>query len=160
MAVYGAVIDRVNDERKKSITGQMSLFDIVSDEDKSDFDIKYPNLPDYEKEEKLSFEKEVLSVYVSGHPLEEYEEKMKKNVKSYSKDFIMDEEGNTIVKDNERTVIGGMVEGITMKTTRTGKTMAFITVEDLYGTVEVLVFPNVFEKCRYKIKADAKLFIN
>ena len=159
MAVYGAVLDRVNDERKKSITGQMSLFDIVSDEEKSDFDIKYPNLPEYAKEEKLAFEKEVLGVYVSGHPLEEYEEKMKKNVKSYSKDFIMDEEGNTIVKDNEKTVIGGMVEGITMKTTRTGKTMAFITIEDLYGVVEVLVFPNIFEKCRYKIKTDAKLFV-
>ena len=159
MAVYGAVIDRVNDERKKSITGQMSLFDIVSDEDKSDFDIKYPDIPDYEKEEKLALEKEVLGVYVSGHPLEEYVEKMNKNVKSYSKDFIMDEEGNTGVKDNEKTIIGGMVEGITMKTTRTGKTMAFITIEDLYGVVEVLVFPNVFEKCRYKIKADAKLFI-
>lgn len=159
MAVYGAVLDRVNDERKKSITGQMSLFDIVSDEEKSDFDIKYPNLPEYAKEEKLAFEKEVLGVYVSGHPLEEYEEKMKKNVKSYSKDFIMDEEGNSIVKDNEKTIIGGMVEGITIKTTRTGKTMAFITIEDLYGVVEVLVFPNVFEKCRYKIKTDAKLFV-
>ena len=159
MAVYGAVLDRVNDERKKSITGQMSLFDIVSDEEKSDFDIKYPNLTEYAKEEKLAFEKEVLGVYVSGHPLEEYEEKMKKNVKSYSKDFIMDEEGNSIVKDNEKTIIGGMVEGITIKTTRTGKTMAFITIEDLYGVVEVLVFPNVFEKCRYKIKTDAKLFV-
>lgn len=159
MAVYGAVIDRVNDERKKSITGQMSLFDIVSEEDKSDFDIKYPNLPEYEKEEKLALEKEVLGVYVSGHPLEEYVEKMNKNVKSFSKDFIMDEEGNTIVKDGEKSIIGGMVEGITMKTTRTGKTMAFITIEDLYGVVEVLVFPNVFEKSRYKIKTDAKLFI-
>lgn len=159
MAIYGAVIDRVNEDKKKSITGQMSLFDLVPEENKAEYDIKYPDLPEYEKEEKLAFEKEVLGVYVSGHPLEEYEQKWRKNIKSFSKDFMVDEEGNTVVKDNEYTVIGGMVENITIKNTRTGKTMAFITLEDLYGTVEVLIFPNVLERFRYMIRNDAKLFI-
>ena len=159
MSVYVAVIDRVNEEKKKSISGQMSLFDLVPEEEKADYDIKYPNLPEYAKEEKLAFEKEVLGVYVSGHPLEEYEEKWRKNVKAFSKDFVVDEEGNTVVTDNDYTVIGGMVENITIKNTRTGKTMAFITIEDLYGTVEVLVFPNVLERYRYMIRNDAKLFI-
>lgn len=159
MAVYISVLDKVNEDRKKSVTGQMSLFDLVSEEDKSAFDIKYPDIADYTKEERLAFEKEVLGVYVSGHPLEQYEKKWRKNVKAFSKDFMVDEEGNTVVNDNEYTVIGGMVENITIKTTRTGKTMAFLTLEDLYGTVEVLVFPNVLEKCRYMIKNDAKLFI-
>lgn len=160
MAIYGAVMDRVNEDKKKSITGQMSLFDLVSEEDKAEYDIKYPDLPEYAKEEKLAFEKEVLGVYVSGHPLEEYEQKWRKHIKSLSKDFVMDEEGNTVVKDNQNTVIGGMVENITIKNTRNGKTMAFLTLEDLYGTVEVLVFPNVLERCRHMIKNDAKLFIS
>ncbi len=159
MTVYQQVLDRVLEDKKKSITGQMSLFDFVSDEVKEEFDIQYPDIEDYEKEDKLAFEKEVLGVYVSGHPLEKYKSILEKSVKAYSKDFIVDEEGNSIVKDNEYTTIGGMVENITIKNTRSGKTMAFITLEDLYGTVEVLVFPNILEKCRYMIKSDAKLLI-
>ena len=135
------------------------MFDFVSDEQKEKFDIKYPDLPEYSKEEKLAYEKEVLGVYISGHPLEDYEEKLRKNVKSYSKDFVEEEDGTMIVSDNQYTSIGGMVEDIVIKNTRTGKTMAFLTIEDLYGTVEVLVFPNVLDKFRYMIKMDAKLLI-
>lgn len=159
MAVYSAVIDRVNEEKKKSITGQMSLFDLVPDEQKAEYEVQLPNLDEYSKEEKLAFEKEVLGVYISGHPLETYEEKWRKNVKSFTKDFILDEEGNTVAVDNTFTVVGGMIENITLKTTRTGKTMAFITLEDLYGTLEILVFPNVFERYRYMIKENEKIFV-
>lgn len=159
ITVHIQVMDKIADENKKSITGQMSMFDFVSDEQKEKFDIKYPDLPEYSKEEKLAYEKEVLGVYISGHPLEDYEEKLRKNVKSYSKDFVEEEDGTMIVSDNQYTSIGGMVEDIVIKNTRTGKTMAFLTIEDLYGTVEVLVFPNVLDKFRYMIKMDAKLLI-
>lgn len=159
MTVYSRIIDSVNEEKKKSITGQMSLFDLVSDEDKADYEIRMPDLEEYSKEEKLAFEKEVLGVYVSGHPLEQYEDKWRKNVKSFTKDFITDEEGNTIAKDNTTTIVGGMIDTITLKTTRTGKTMAFITLEDLYGVMEILIFPNVLERYRYMLKENEKIFI-
>lgn len=159
MTVYSRIIDSVNEEKKKSITGQMSLFDLVSDEDKADYEIRMPDLEEYSKEEKLAFEKEVLGVYVSGHPLEQYEDKWRKNVKSFTKDFITDEEGNTIAKDNTTTIVGGMIDTITLKTTRTGKTMAFITLEDLYGVMEILIFPNVLERYRYMLKENEKIFV-
>lgn len=159
MTVYSRIIDSVNEEKKKSITGQMSLFDLVSDEDKADYEIRMPDLEEYSKEEKLAFEKEVLGVYVSGHPLEQYEDKWRKNVKSFTKDFITDEEGNTIAKDNTVTIVGGMIDTITLKTTRNGKTMAFITLEDLYGVMEILIFPNVLERYRYMLKENEKLFV-
>lgn len=159
MTVYSRIIDSVNEEKKKSITGQMSLFDLVSDEDKADYEIRMPDLEEYSKEEKLAFEKEVLGVYVSGHPLEQYEDKWRKNVKSFTKDFITDEEGNTIAKDNTVTIVGGMIDTITLKTTRNGKTMAFITLEDLYGVMEILIFPNVLERYRYMLKENEKIFV-
>ena len=159
MTVYSRIIDSVNEEKKKSITGQMSLFDLVSDEDKADYEIRMPDLEEYSKEEKLDFEKEVLGVYVSGHPLEQYEDKWRKNVKSFTKDFITDEEGNTIAKDNTVTIVGGMIDTITLKTTRNGKTMAFITLEDLYGVMEILIFPNVLERYRYMLKENEKIFV-
>ena len=159
MTVYSRIIDSVNEEKKKSITGQMSLFDLVSDEDKADYEIRMPDLEEYSKEEKLAFEKEVLGVYVSGHPLEQYEDKWRKNVKSFTKDFITDEEGNTIAKDNMVTIVGGMIDTITLKTTRNGKTMAFITLEDLYGVMEILIFPNVLERYRYMLKENEKIFV-
>lgn len=159
MTVYSRIIDSVNEEKKKSITGQMSLFDLVSDEDKADYEIRMPDLEEYSKEEKLAFEKEVLGVYVSGHPLEQYEYKWRKNVKSFTKDFITDEEGNTIAKDNTVTIVGGMIDTITLKTTRNGKTMAFITLEDLYGVMEILIFPNVLERYRYMLKENEKIFV-
>lgn len=159
MTVYSRIIDSVNEEKKKSITGQMSLFDLVSDEDKADYEIRMPDLEEYSKEEKLAFEKEVLGVYVSGHPLEQYEDKWRKNVKSFTKDFIADEEGNTIAKDNTVTIVGGMIDTITLKTTRTGKTMAFITLEDLYGVMEILIFPNILERYRYMLKENEKIFV-
>ena len=159
MTVYSRIIDSVNEEKKKSITGQMSLFDLVSDEDKADYEIRMPDLEEYSKEEKLAFEKEVLGVYVSGLPLEQYEDKWRKNVKSFTKDFITDEEGNTIAKDNTVTIVGGMIDTITLKTTRNGKTMAFITLEDLYGVMEILIFPNVLERYRYMLKENEKIFV-
>ena len=159
MTVYSRIIDSVNEEKKKSITGQMSLFDLVSDEDKADYEIRMPDLEEYSKEEKLAFEKEVLGVYVSGHPLEQYEDKWRKNVKSFTKDFITDEEGNTIAKDNTVTIVGGMIDTITLKTTRNGKTMAFITLEDLYGVMGILIFPNVLERYRYMLKENEKIFV-
>ena len=147
MMVYVQVMDQVNQERKKSMTGQMTLFDFVSDDEKAEFDVHYPNVGEYDKELKLAFEKEVLGVYISGHPLEEYAKFLMKNVTAVTTDFYVDDEtGESRVRDNQNVIIGGMITSKTVKVTKNNKLMAFISLEDLVGTVEVLIFPNDYER--------------
>lgn len=142
------------------MTGQLSLFDIVSEEQKKEFDIALPPVGEYQKETKLAFEKEVLGVYLTGHPLEEYEEKWRKSISATTLDFQMDEEtGRTKVSDGAKEIIGGMIVGKTIKYTKKNQTMAFLTIEDLLGTVEVVVFPRDYEKNREYLNEDAKVFV-
>ncbi len=160
MQVYGAVMDSVSKERKSSMAGQMSLFDLVSEEDKKDFDIQLPNVTEFEKEELLFMEKDVLGVYISGHPLEEYAEKWQKNITKVTSDFYVDEETNLPhVTDGEVVMVGGMITERTIKYTKNNKTMAFLTVEDLVGTVEIIVFPRDYEKYNHLMQPDQKIFV-
>lgn len=160
MMIYIQILDQVNQERKYSMAGQMSLFDLVGDDQKSEFDVPLPKVEEYEKETKLAFEKEVLGVYLTGHPLEEYEEKWRKHISKTTLDFQIDDStGKPKVRDGAREVIGGMITAKTIKYTRNQKTMAFLTVEDLLGTVEVVVFPRDYEKNQNYLVEDAKVFI-
>ncbi len=160
LMVYSSVLDSVNQEKKNSMAGQMTLFDLAPEEDKSDFELKLPDVGEYPKEELLAFEKEVLGVYISGHPLEAYEEKWRKNISAVTSDFMLDEEtGATKVRDGEKVVIGGMVIAKTIKYTKTNQVMAFFTIEDLVGTVEVIIFPRDYEKYHTYLEEDAKIFV-
>ena len=160
MSIYIQIVDHVNQEKKYSMTGQMSLFDLVSEEEKSNFQIQLPKVGEYAKETKLAFEKEVLGVYISGHPLEEYEEQWQKAISATTLDFQLDEESNhSKVHDGAREIIGGFITEKTMKATKTNQMMAFVTVEDLLGTVEVVVFPRDYEKNRNLLEVDRKVFI-
>ena len=160
MAVSPTMLEEKARERKSMFEGQLSLFDIAGEEDRSEFQITFPDVGEYSKEELLAFEKEILGVYISGHPLDNYEEAWRKNITATSTDFIVDEESEKArVKDGERVVIGGLVAGKTVKTTRTNQLMAFITLEDLMGSVEVIVFPRDYENNRELFTEDAKLFI-
>jgi len=160
MMIYIKILDQVNQEKKYSMTGQMTLFDMVSEEQKREFDIPLPNVGEYEKETMLAFEKEVLGIYVSGHPMQEYEAKWKKSVTATTLDFQLDEEtGRTKVREGERAIIGGMIAAKTIKHTKTNKTMAFISIEDLMGTVEVMVFPKDYEKSKMYLNEDSKVFV-
>ena len=160
MMIYIKILDQVNQEKKYSMTGQMTLFDMVSEEQKSEFDIPLPNVGEYEKETMLAFEKEVLGIYVSGHPMQEYEAKWKKSITATTLDFQLDEEtGRTKVREGERAIIGGMIASKTIKHTKTNKTMAFISIEDLMGTVEVMVFPKDYEKSKMYLNEDSKVFV-
>ena len=160
LMVYSSVLDSVNQEKKNSMAGQMTLFDLAPEEDKSDFELKLPDVGEYPKEELLAFEKEVLGVYISGHPLEAYEEKWRKNISAVTSDFMLDEEtGATKVRDGEKVVIGGMVIAKTLKYTKTNQVMAFFTIEDLVGTVEVIIFPRDYEKYHTYLEEDAKIFV-
>lgn len=160
MMIYIKIVDQVTQEKKYSMSGQMTLFDMVSEEQKSEFDIPLPNVGEYEKETMLAFEKEVLGIYVSGHPMEEYEAKWKKSITATTMDFQLDEEtGHTKVREGDRAIIGGMIAAKTIKYTKTNQTMAFLSIEDLMGTVEVMVFPKTYEKCKQYLNEDAKVFI-
>ena len=160
MMIYVQVMDTVNQEKKSSMTGQMSLFDIMGEEDKKSFEICLPDVGEYAKESKLAFEKEVLGVYISGHPLEEYADVWKKNITAATSDFYpMEESGLPKVRDGAKVIVGGMITEKTIKYTKNNKVMAFITLEDLVGTVEVVVFPRDYERNAALIETDSKVFI-
>ncbi|RGH45004.1 DNA polymerase III subunit alpha [Mediterraneibacter faecis] len=160
MSIYVQIVDHVTQEKKNSMVGQMTLFDLVSEDQKEEFQIRMPDVGEYSKETLLAFEKEVLGIYVSGHPLEAYEEKWKKSISATTADFQLDEEtGHTKVHDGAKEIIGGMITEKTIKHTKTNQMMAFITIEDLLGTVEVVVFPRDYEKNRDYLEADSKVFV-
>ena len=160
MAVGPALLENKARERKNAFEGQLSLFDIAGEEEKQEFEVVFPDVGEYAKEELLAFEKDILGVYISGHPLDDYEALWRKNITATAADFIVDEETEeAVVKDGIKAVIGGLVTGKTVKTTRTGQLMAFITLEDLMGSVEVIVFPRDYENNRDLLTEDEKLFI-
>jgi DNA polymerase-3 subunit alpha len=160
MLSYIQILDQVAEEKKKSLTGQMTLFDLVGDEDKLELEVRMPDVSEYADEQLLAFEKEVLGIYVSGHPLDSYLERIKKNVTVYCKDFEIDEEsGKPKVEDGNSEIIGGMVTSKTVKTTKNNSMMAFIAVEDLFGVVEVIIFPRDYEKYKAMIEPEQKIFV-
>ena len=160
MFVYAQLLDNAVKQSKDAISGQMSLFDFVSEEEKMAYEVQMPDVAEYYKEELLAFEKEILGVYVSGHPLDEYAAMWKRHISAMTTDFELDEEtGELKAKDNTRVTIGGMIMDKTVKTTKNGQLMAFLTIEDLVGTVEVLVFPQSFNTYRSVIDTSDKVFV-
>ena len=160
MNVYGQIVDSIAQEKKNSFAGQMSLFDLVSDEEKKEYEIRMPDVEEYDKEMILAFEKDVLGIYLSGHPLERYRNIMEKMISAKTTDFQPDEEsGIPKVYDGQKVIIGGMITEKTIKYTRNNKVMAFLTVEDLLGTVEIVVFPRDYEKWQSMLNEDARVFV-
>ncbi len=160
MVIYVQILDQVNREKKNSMTGQMSLFDIVGEEQKSEFDIPLPNVGEYEKSTKLAFEKEVLGIYLSGHPMEEYEEQWRKGISKTTQDFQFDEElGFSRVSDGAAEIIGGIIASKTIKYTKNNKTMCFLTIEDIMGSVEVVVFPRDYERYHQYLEEENVVFV-
>ncbi len=160
MFVMPELLEQKNKEKKTSMAGQMSLFDFADEETKDDFRITMPNVAEYPKDELLAFEKETLGIYVSGHPMDAYETMWRKNITATTADFVVDEETDrAAVTDGTYVTVGGMVAGKVVKTTRTGQMMAFISLEDMLGSVEVLVFPKIYESRREVFAQDEKLFI-
>ena len=160
MSVFVQMMDSQQHNKKNNLAGQMSLFDLVSEEEKSDFEIRLPDVGEYSKELLLGFEKEVLGIYISGHPLEEYEQTWRKHITRTTADFMMDEEtGEMNVRDQERVTVGGMIAEKKIKYTKNDKIMAFLTLEDLVGSIEVLVFPKVYEQESAKLTEENKVFV-
>ncbi|MFR8033019.1 MAG: DNA polymerase III subunit alpha [Lachnospiraceae bacterium] len=159
MTVYAGMMDRAAKDKKQSLAGQMSLFDFVGEEEKQDFEVKMPDVGEYDKDLLLAFEKEVLGIYISGHPLEADEGLLNKNITAHTTDFNVDEEtGRAHVEDGKSVTVGGMITAKTVKTTKNNQLMAFITLEDLVGTLEIIVFPKDYEKNRPYLEVDKKVF--
>ncbi|WP_333652034.1 DNA polymerase III subunit alpha [Lacrimispora sp.] len=160
LLVAPELLEQRSKERKNTMEGQITLFDIAGDEEKSRFQVTFPDVGEFLKEDLLAFEKETLGIYLSGHPLEAYESTWRNNITAVSVDFLVDEETEKAnVADGSYVTIGGMITGKTVKTTRNNKMMAFITLEDLAGSVEVIVFPKDYESKRELFVEDSKVFI-
>ena len=161
MSVYIRIMDSVHQDKKSNMAGQMSLFDIAPETEKASFDIKMPDIGEYESEVLLAFEKDVLGIYLSGHPLQEYEALLRKHITATTMDFRLpeNEEEELRVEDGQRVTIGGMLTDKKIKYTKTNKAMAFLTLEDLLGTVEVIVFPKDYEREQTKLLPEAKILV-
>ena len=160
MSAYVQIMDHIIHDRKNNMAGQISLFDIVDESEKSSYDVRLPDVGEYSKDMILAFEKEVLGIYVSGHPLEEFEDLWRRGITNTTADFVLEEEsGETRVRDNASCTIGGIISNKKIKYTKNDKIMAFLQIEDLVGTVEVIVFPRDYEKNSMKLLEDNKVFI-
>ena len=154
------IIEAVSSRRKSSMEGQMSLFDLFSPAETGVDEEKLPDIPDYSRDEILAFEKEVLGLYVSGHPLEQYSSVLEKNVTATTVDFSVEDETEELkLKDNEEYVVGGIITNVTQKYARNGSIMAFLTLEDMYGSIEVIVFPRDYMSNRSLCVVDSKVLI-
>ena len=160
MSVYAGLVEHLVKDKKNNMAGQMSLFDLVGEEEKESFEMPLPDVGEYAKEVMLAFEKEVVGVYISGHPLESYKDFIESRVSAKTSDFYLDEEtGLTKVRDGSEVVIGGILADKKIKYTKNDKIMAFLTIEDLYGSMEVVVFPRDYEKNSEKLVVDSKVFV-
>ncbi len=161
MCVYVQIMEGIAQDKKNNMAGQMSLFDLLEGAQKEEFDVKLPEVGEYPKELKLSFEKEVLGTYISGHPLEEYQDILERHITARTADFVLDEEnGEAAVAEGSRVTVGGMIADKTIKYTKDNKVMAFLKLEDLVGSVEVIVFPKSYEKYGDRLKEDEKIFVS
>lgn len=160
MSAYVQIADSIQRNKKSNMAGQISLFDIAVDDQKEEFELRLPDVCEYDKEMMLTFEKEVLGIYISGHPLEEYEEMWRGMITNTCADFYLDTETQTtIVNDNQTAVIGGIIADKTIKYTRNDKVMCFLQIEDLAGVCEVIVFPKDYEKYSADLAEDNKIFV-
>ncbi|MCH5342767.1 MAG: DNA polymerase III subunit alpha [Acetatifactor sp.] len=160
MSVYIQILDHITKDKKNNLAGQISLFDIADEDSKEEFDIRMPDLGEYNKEMMLAFEKEVLGVYISGHPLEEYQELWQSIITNTTNDFALDEENGAVrVQDHARATVGGIITDKNVKYTKNDKIMAFLSLEDLVGIVEVIVFPQDYERFSSLLLEDTKVFV-
>ncbi len=157
---FSPLMDQISKEKKNSFAGQMSLFDFMDQAERQVYEEQLPDYPDFPLQQKLAFEKEVLGIYLSGHPLDADRALWQSKITNTTGDFLLDEETNTCaVKDNATVIVGGMVTDKKEKFTKSDALMAFVTIEDLVSNVEVIVFPKDYERSAGLLRQDEKVFI-
>lgn len=164
MLVYKNIYNGMGQAKKKNIEGQLSLFQLAGENDKSVFKDELPNVSEFPERDLLAMEKEALGIYVSGHPLSEYEAVLSRFISANSLAFAADDEENqdnsNKLVDGQRAIIGGLISEITTKYTKTGKPMAFVTIEDLVGNVEVIMFSDSFSRYSYLLKEGEVILVD
>ncbi|WP_373598893.1 DNA polymerase III subunit alpha [Paraclostridium bifermentans] len=162
---YEKLLESISMDRKKNLAGQVSLFDAFSMDENLSNDIQnmytLPKVKELEEKERLYLEKEVLGLYVSGHPLSQYKEKLKKNTTINNADIndIKEDYVNYLNLNEKEVTMGGIVVNKTIRTTKRNDLMAIIELEDLYGVIEVIVFPQILQKYNTVIQEDKILYI-
>ncbi len=173
---YPLIMNAAQQWKKTLMSGQIDLFGMdmpMDDEGDNSEEAKdpLPNVEEFPEPIRLSYEKEVLGLYLSGHPLLADEALWKNTITNVATDFmyVPPEEGSseetvmsessTGVIDGQDVIVGGLITGKTVKSTKSNKLMAFLTIEDLYGSVEVLVFPNRYDEYREYMEEDRKVFV-
>ncbi len=151
LAVLDVTLKSGQEYQKSKGNGQTSIFDLFEennpDKNSGNYQDRLPDISEFSKNELLAMEKEMLGLYISYHPLNDYREKLKKIITSTSIEL-------TNLSDKSRVVLAGVINNLKIKSTKNGNLMAFITLEDLEGTVEIIAFPKVYEKCKEMIKKD------
>ena len=161
MAVYEELLDRAHDLSKNNVPGQLSLFqDLFMPEQEGEefFDFRLPDVPEFSRQRRLEMEKEVLGMYVSGHPLEDYERRIREL--SSTDTAKMNDPEISGLQDGEKVVIGCMIRSVRTMITKKNALMAFLQIEDLYGDAEVIVFPGTYEQVRHVIGNDRIVVIS
>lgn len=170
--VYEEIMDSINKAKKNTIEGQMSLFDFADDEQKEALKISLPKVEEFPREMLLSFEKELMGIYVSGHPLDEFIPLLRKNVTAHAIEFSvatddaednafddMSDERAASVKDGQDVVVGGIISEAALKYSAKGNAYGNIVLEDLTGSVKVLAFAKTYERVRSLLIEGNKVFI-
>jgi len=165
LAVYERILDGINQDKKRNVKGQFSLFDVISPEDNPDLNLDIlPDIKEFPERTLLSMEKEMLGVYISGHPLSSFIEEIKKlsNVTTVDINEAVEnmEVGAATISDGKKVTIGGIIVKKQNKITKNNNMMAFATLEDLYGTIELLIFPATFEKYSKLIYEDSIVIVD
>jgi DNA polymerase-3 subunit alpha len=165
LAVYEKLMDGVQEQKKRNGEGQLSLFDSIETTESIEQNI-YPNIEEYPQNMLLSMEKEMLGLYVSGHPLLEYKELLDKKISITTADLIKHSDDEAEEKsiedlsyDGQKVIMGGILASVKQKSTKNNSLMAFAQLEDLYGTIEVIIFPKTFEQNARFIKPDSIVLV-
>ncbi len=161
MEVYEGMLENAVRAKKDSIAGQMSLFDMMDEEDGKDpREDNLPEADEFPEEIKLAYEKEVLGIYLTGHPLMEYTGLIRKHTDAMSTDFALNAETNTIgVSEGKKVTIGGMISTVRKRQTKNGDTMAVLMLEDMLGTVECIAWPRIYSKYSELLTEDSKVLL-
>lgn len=164
LAVYEKLMESIQGQKKNNVEGQISLFDTIDDSENIIGNI-YPDINEYPKKNMLSMEKEMLGLYISGHPLEEYKSELQASVTITTAELTPEneEEAQDIERNSEldgkRVIMGGIIVSVKQKTTKTNNMMAFVELEDLYGTLEIIVFPKIYDRFKSLLVQDTIVLV-
>ncbi len=164
LAIYKNLYNDIGQKKKKNLEGQINLFQLEDNKERA-FEDHLPNIKEFDTKYLLSLEKEVIGIYISGHPLSEYQNVLKKYISNTSLDFTSEQNedfqnSNKKVYDGQKVIIGGIISQITVKYTKNNKTMAFLGLEDMYGTIEIILFPNVYDSFSSILQKETVILVS